>query len=228
MPGTFPRAAHNPSLILRWIPIGYIFETDLISTLANTFLPVPEFRNLSLQCLSEIATLQRPDFATQIVNLITCVLTQLQTIIPVGVDLAVVFGSLIPLIPSSLLRVFQCSLLQYFLTDYFFSGTASDDEQKLIQNLAIFLSSYLRTHGALLERSQEGLKILELALEYMLLISTVDENEIFKICLEYWNTLTSSLYQECTLGVGIPGHGIHGYGFNTSPHVLQYKKALSR
>jgi hypothetical protein len=32
-------------------------------------------------------------------------------------------------------------------------ATASDDEQKLIQNLGLFLSGYLRVHGALLENS---------------------------------------------------------------------------
>ena len=31
---------------------------------------------------------------------------------------------------------------------------------------------------------------------YLLLISEVEETEIFKICLEYWNTLSSELYRE--------------------------------
>jgi exportin-1 len=29
----------------------------------------------------------------------------------------------------------------------------------------------------------------------VLLVSKVDDNEIFKICLEYWNALASSLYR---------------------------------
>jgi len=39
------------------------------------------------------------------------------------------------------------------------------------------------------------------ALAYLLLISEVDETEIFKICLEYWNTLASELYRDnpCTI-----------------------------
>lgn len=34
------------------------------------------------------------------------------------------------------------------------------------------------------------------ALHYLVLISKVDEKEIFKICLEYWNHLTAELYRE--------------------------------
>ena len=34
------------------------------------------------------------------------------------------------------------------------------------------------------------------ALHYLVLISEVEETEIFKICLEYWNTLSSDLYRE--------------------------------
>lgn len=34
------------------------------------------------------------------------------------------------------------------------------------------------------------------ALHYMLLVSEVEETEIFKICLEYWNHLASELYRE--------------------------------
>lgn len=34
------------------------------------------------------------------------------------------------------------------------------------------------------------------ALHYLILISEVEETEIFKICLEYWNYLAGSLYRE--------------------------------
>ena len=34
------------------------------------------------------------------------------------------------------------------------------------------------------------------ALHYLVLISEVEEKEIFKICLEYWNCLASDLYRE--------------------------------
>lgn len=34
------------------------------------------------------------------------------------------------------------------------------------------------------------------ALHFMLLVSEVEETEIFKICLEYWNHLAAELYRE--------------------------------
>ena len=39
---------------LNWIPLGYIFETQLIPNLINTFLIIPSFRNMTLKCLTEI------------------------------------------------------------------------------------------------------------------------------------------------------------------------------
>ena len=40
------------------------------------------------------------------------------------------------------------------------------------------------------------------ALHYLLLISEVEEVEIFKICLEYWNNLASDLYRESPYASG--------------------------
>ena len=40
------------------------------------------------------------------------------------------------------------------------------------------------------------------ALHYLILISEVEEVEIFKICLEYWNSLASDLYRESPYATG--------------------------
>ncbi|XP_062073404.1 protein EXPORTIN 1B-like [Humulus lupulus] len=37
---------------LSWIPLGYIFESPLLETPLN-FFPMPSYRNLTLQCLTE-------------------------------------------------------------------------------------------------------------------------------------------------------------------------------
>ena len=42
---------------LNWIPLGYIFETQLVKTLVYKFLPQPSFRNDVLACLTEIGSL---------------------------------------------------------------------------------------------------------------------------------------------------------------------------
>lgn len=70
----------------------------------------------------------------------------------------------------------------------------TDDEQKFIQNLALFLATYLKEHSSLVEKSADLRQHLMDTLRYVLLISVVDETEIFKICLELWYTLASDLY----------------------------------
>lgn len=74
--------------------------------------------------------------------------------------------------------------------------SAKDDDQKFIQNLALFLSSFLKEHGVLVERTADMKETLLEALQYLVLISEVEEIEIFKICLEYWNILSAELYRE--------------------------------
>ncbi|XP_062109701.1 protein EXPORTIN 1A-like [Humulus lupulus] len=46
---------------LSWIPLGYILESPLLETLLN-FFPMPSYRNLTLQCLTEVAALNFGDF----------------------------------------------------------------------------------------------------------------------------------------------------------------------
>lgn len=70
-----------------------------------------------------------------------------------------------------------------------------DAEQNFIQNLAMFLCTYLKEHGSLVEQRHLDEGLLK-ALHYLVLISEVEEVEIFKICLEYWNSLSADLYRE--------------------------------
>lgn len=99
-----------------------------------------------------------------------------------------------------------------------------DQEQNFIQNLAMFLCTYLKEHGVLLEKKDHNEILVKVraeargiqtgivsyrffmtvpnrffvtqALGYLVLISEVDEVEIFKICLEFWNALCADLYRE--------------------------------
>ena len=72
----------------------------------------------------------------------------------------------------------------------------NSDEQNFIQNLSLFLSTFLKEHGSLIEKTVECKELLLEALNYLVLISEVDDTEIFKICLEYWNVLAAELYRE--------------------------------
>jgi exportin-1 len=80
------------------------------------------------------------------------------------------------------------------LRDAYQNGTS--DEQNFIQNLSLFLTTFLKEHGNLIEKNPDYRELLIDALNYLVLISEVDDVEIFKICLEYWNILAADLYRE--------------------------------
>lgn len=151
---------------LNWIPLGYVYETKLMSTLIYKFLNVPVFRNVTLQCLTEIGSINNTQYKEQFVVLYTLTLSQLKEMLPLTTNLREAYNS------------------------------GRDDEQNFIQNLALFLCSFLKIHGNLLEEKDELKTSLLEGLHYLVLISEVDDIEIFKICLEYWNALASDLYRE--------------------------------
>ncbi|XP_062098502.1 protein EXPORTIN 1B-like [Humulus lupulus] len=70
-----------------WIPLGYIFESPLLETLLN-FFPMPSYRNLTLQCLTEVAALNFGDFYNaQHVKMYTIFMKLLQTMIPLNTNI---------------------------------------------------------------------------------------------------------------------------------------------
>lgn len=149
---------------LNWIPLGYIFETKLISTLIYKFLTVPLFRNVTLKCLTEIAAVTTvTNYGDMFVLLYTQTMVQLQQMLPINTN----------------------------IRDAYSNG--QDEEQKFIQNLAMFLCTFLKEHGTLIEKPEYNDGLLK-GLHYLVLISEVEEVEVFKICLEYWNGLAAELY----------------------------------
>ncbi|CAM8941395.1 unnamed protein product [Rhodiola kirilowii] len=150
---------------LSWIPLGYIFESPLLETLLK-FFPLPGYRNLTLQCLTEVAALSFGEFYNaQYVKMYNIFMVQLQTILP----------------------------LSTIIPDAYAQG--SSDEQAFIQNLALFFTAFYKSHIRVLESSQENMETLLMGLEYLINISYVDDTEVFKVCLDYWNSLVSELFQ---------------------------------
>ncbi|KFD59005.1 hypothetical protein M514_00168 [Trichuris suis] len=163
---------------LNWIPVGYIFETDLIATLSTKFLVAPLFRNVTLQCLTEIAAVSLPVAASKVYDR----------------QLTLLFLN----VTQQLKGMLHC---ETNIREAYNSG--SDNEQKFISNLALFFGTFLKERAALVEvRAEASLEAKEIcsahnyALMYMLKISEVEDVEIFKICLEYWNWLVCELYRE--------------------------------
>lgn len=100
-----------------------------------------------------------------------------------------------------------------------------DQEQNFIQNLAMFLCTYLKEHGALVEKKQLNDTLLK-ALHYLVLISEVEEVEIFKICLEYWNGLACELYKESPCTPSSPLFS--NRNMNIPPRRMFYSQVLTK
>jgi hypothetical protein len=78
-------------------------------------------------------------------------------------------------------------------------SVGTDYDQTFIQNLALFFTCFFRQHLAIAERTaQTNPTLLQSAMSLLVNISHVEDQEIFKICLEYFNGLCSDLYHtEC-------------------------------
>ncbi|XP_009351846.1 protein EXPORTIN 1A isoform X1 [Pyrus x bretschneideri] len=150
---------------LSWIPLGYIFESPLLETLLK-FFPMPSYRNLTLQCLTEVAALSFGEFYNaQYVKMYSIFMVQLQTILPPTTNIPEAYTN------------------------------GSGEEQAFIQNLALFLTSFYKAHIRVLETTQETIAALLMGLEYLINISYVDDTEVFKVCLDYWNALVLELFE---------------------------------
>jgi exportin-1 len=77
------------------------------------------------------------------------------------------------------------------VSDVFARGSPND--QLFLRHLALFLTGFFKTHLGLLE-SPHLQSMLSSGLEYLVKISDLDDSEIFKICLEYWQRLSHDLY----------------------------------
>jgi exportin-1 len=104
--------------------------------------------------------------------------------------------------------------------------SAKDDDQRFIQNLALFLSNFLKEHGVLVERTPDLKETLIEALQYLVLTSEVEEIEIFKICLEYWNILSAELYREVPYQQSAPLYLRSANSTNNAPSRRQFYSVI--
>lgn len=202
---------------LNWIPLGYIFETDLIRQLTAKFLDVPLFRNVTLQCLTEMSGVEippasLPTYQPRLRLLFLWTMEKLAGILPPDTP------------PENLKSSYS-------------AGT--DAEQKFVANLALFLSTFMRHHTNLVEvekpqpgneEQEQQLKLHSAACSYLLAISSVEETELWKICLDYWNWLAAELYRECPF-IHHGGYGFGAFGALASeqrPRQMLYAPTMSR
>ena len=107
--------------------------------------------------------------------------------------------------------------------------TAGESDCVFIQRLSLFFTGFFSAHIELLEMEQNRM-MLEYGMHYLVRISQVEDPEIFKICLEYWNKFTQALYKRVSRispAYSTPllalGDGANGM----PPSVKMYQRTLS-
>ncbi|CAM9640874.1 unnamed protein product, partial [Ectocarpus sp. 8 AP-2014] len=71
---------------------------------------------------------------------------------------------------------------------------ATELEQVFIKKLALFFTVFMKSHLGMLE-TPETQPVLLAGMEYLVAISEVPDDEVFKICLEFYHHFSSDLYQ---------------------------------
>lgn len=177
---------------LTWIPLGFIFQTNLVNELINKFFPEPMFRNDTLDCLTEIGNLSGldPQYDRLFRELFHAFLLKLNDVFSTGVNLAPVFEN------------------------------GSEEDCVFIQRLALFLSGFFKAHLKVMEETQESQQDLIKGLTYLVRVSEVQETEIFRICLEAWHMLANDLYNSEKLRNN--GGGVLNLSMNGSGNSRQY------
>ena len=187
---------------LTWIPLGYIFKTNLIDRLINKYFPTQVFRNDALECLTEIGSLQDLDteYDPLFRQLFATFLTRLGEICSPETDLQPIYEK------------------------------SNEEERLFIQKLALFLSGFFKAHLKVLETA-ETQAVLIAGMQYLVRVSEVKETEIFRICLEAWHMLAEDLYrsesgQAIGNGAGPGGLKLNG-GHNPNSRKFLYSPVLN-
>ena len=63
---------------------------------------------------------------------------------------------------------------------------------------------YLQAHIVSLETTDENRAALLVGLDYLVKISFVEDDEVFKICLDYWNYFVPDVYSRCAAASSTP------------------------
>lgn len=156
---------------LHWIPYRYIYETNILELLSTKFMTSPDTRAITLKCLTEVSNLKIPQdndlIKRQTVLFFQNTLQQIATsVMPVTADLKATYTN------------------------------ANGNDQSFLQDLAMFLTTYLARNRALLESDESLRELLLNAHQYLIQLSKIEERELFKTTLDYWHNLVADLFYE--------------------------------
>lgn len=152
---------------IHWIPLNYIFQTDLLALFTDKFLAPPDTRSITLKCLTEVSSLISPANEEKFIIFFQSAMEKLVTIVPLS--------------GTSLKKSYS---------------VANSNDQSFLQDLAMFLCTFLNNHLLALEQNENLKELLLVALNYLIELSSIEERELFKTCLDYWSTFVHGLFEE--------------------------------
>eukprot|EP00929_Paragymnodinium_shiwhaense_P072147 TRINITY_DN36620_c0_g1_i1.p1 TRINITY_DN36620_c0_g1~~TRINITY_DN36620_c0_g1_i1.p1 ORF type:complete len:1124 (+),score=340.44 TRINITY_DN36620_c0_g1_i1:201-3572(+) len=155
------------SNFLVWIPLGYIFETDLIQTLLVHFWDPLEYRIECTRCLNEIACLHEGPVQQYQPQLIRCFQGVVEKIQQLPENMAQASAEL----PGSQ-RVFW---------------------ETFHNQVALLLTGFMKHNMAAMEAQQAYMLH---AIGYLVRIMMGPNEETFKICVEFWQTFSARIFLE--------------------------------
>lgn len=153
---------------IHWIPLNYIFQTDILSLLTNKFLAPADTRSISLKCLTEVSSLVSSANQEKFIVFFQSAMEKLVVIVPLN-------GT------NSLRKSYE---------------VANSNDQSFLQDLAMFLCTFLNNHLSALELNENLKELLLISLSYLIELSRIEERELFKTCLDYWTTFVHGLFEE--------------------------------
>lgn len=170
---------------MSWIPLAYIFETNLVEMIINNFLAPSTSRNEAIRCFTEIASLSLDDSdeaEKRACKEKTCLFF-------------CYFVAKIAEITKnrSLLEEFQSLQGSKHQTSF----------ETFAKQLALSIAAVLRNNLDMIEEMTNAMEpnqniqflqqCVQKALEYLVQLSQVPEDELFKICLDFWNFFSENV-----------------------------------
>lgn len=115
-------------------------------------------------------------------------------------------------------------------------NAGSDAERAFVLYLVQFLNGFLKEHMRAFESKSDYQDLLLMALNYMVNLSYVEDTEVFKVCLDFWQHFVRNLYHEAVEAESAQAAGANMFAFPAAQqatktaemHQRLYGEVLSR
>ncbi|KAK2956547.1 putative exportin 1B [Blattamonas nauphoetae] len=162
-------ALRTLSIFIPWIDHTFIFDSDLIQSLVTILLPPLVSRNDTLMCLTQIAGLElgekENECSTVLLQLYNATAISILEFIPQNVDIPNIYM------------------------------TSSEQDRTFLRTVALFLTTFHKSHTQLLENSQSSHMYIIPSLRLVSRISLIQDKDVFQICLDFWHFFAQDLYK---------------------------------